>query len=67
MQKSISKTIQSGLTKHRQKIGMVFQQFNLFANLTIIKNITNKKFPGCISSRGILFMPVNILLYILYM
>ena len=25
---------------HRQKIGMVFQQFNLFNNLTIIKNIT---------------------------
>lgn len=27
------------INKHRQKMGMVFQQFNLFANLTIIKNI----------------------------
>ena len=25
---------------HRQKIGMVFQQFNLFNNLTVIQNIT---------------------------
>ncbi len=25
---------------HRQKMGMVFQQFNLFNNLTILKNIT---------------------------
>ena len=25
---------------HRQKIGMVFQQFNLFPHLTILKNIT---------------------------
>ena len=39
-EKVISKTIQKGLNKHRQKIGMVFQQFNLFANLTILKNIT---------------------------
>ena len=39
-EKGISKTIQKGLNKHRQKIGMVFQQFNLFANLTILKNIT---------------------------
>ena len=28
------------LNKHRQKIGMVFQQFNLFSNMTILKNIT---------------------------
>lgn len=39
-EKSISKAIQKGLNKHRQKIGMVFQQFNLFANMTILKNIT---------------------------
>ena len=39
-EKAISKTIEKGLNKHRQKIGMVFQQFNLFANLTILKNIT---------------------------
>ena len=38
-EKSISKTIQKGLNKHRQKIGMVFQQFNLFSNLTILENI----------------------------
>ena len=25
---------------HRQKIGMVFQQFNLFNNLTVLDNIT---------------------------
>ncbi len=36
----ITKSIQKGLNKHRQKIGMVFQQFNLFANMTILKNIT---------------------------
>lgn len=39
-EKLISKTIQKGLNYHRQKIGMVFQQFNLFANLSIIDNIT---------------------------
>ena len=39
-EKAISKTIQKGLNEHRQKIGMVFQQFNLFANMTILKNIT---------------------------
>ncbi len=27
------------INKHRQKIGMVFQQFNLFPNMTILKNI----------------------------
>ena len=26
--------------KHRQKVGMVFQQFNLFNNLTVLENIT---------------------------
>ena len=25
---------------HRQKIGMVFQQFNLFNNMTVLRNIT---------------------------
>ena len=25
---------------HRQKIGMVFQQFNLFNNMTVLQNIT---------------------------
>ncbi len=28
------------INKHRQKMGMVFQQFNLFNNLTILDNIT---------------------------
>ena len=28
------------MNKHRQKVGMVFQQFNLFNNLTVLENIT---------------------------
>ncbi len=28
------------INTHRQKIGMVFQQFNLFPNMSVIKNIT---------------------------
>ena len=28
------------VTRHRQKVGMVFQQFNLFNNLTVLENIT---------------------------
>ncbi len=32
--------ISKNLNEHRQKIGMVFQQFNLFPHLTIMKNIT---------------------------
>ncbi len=28
------------LDKHRQKIGMVFQQFNLFNNMNVMKNLT---------------------------
>ena len=28
------------LDKHRQKIGMVFQQFNVFPHLTVLDNIT---------------------------
>lgn len=39
-EKIISKTINKNLNQHRQKIGMVFQQFNLFANLTVMDNIT---------------------------
>ncbi len=30
----------SNINLHRQKIGMVFQQFNLFNNMTVLKNIT---------------------------
>ena len=32
--------VSKDLNLHRQKTGMVFQQFNLFANMTILKNIT---------------------------
>ncbi len=39
-EKAIDKTINKAINLHRQKIGMVFQQFNLFANLTVIDNIT---------------------------
>jgi len=28
------------INKHRQKMGMVFQHFNLFANMTVLKNMT---------------------------
>ncbi len=30
----------SNVNQHRQKIGMVFQQFNLFPHMTILKNMT---------------------------
>ena len=30
----------TNLDKHRQKIGMVFQQFNVFPHLTVLNNIT---------------------------
>lgn len=39
-EKSIKKELAKTLNLHRQKIGMVFQQFNLFPHLTILKNIT---------------------------
>ncbi len=39
-EKKIAKTIGKDIDAHRQKIGMVFQQFNLFANFTILQNIT---------------------------
>ena len=29
------------INKHRQKMGMVFQHFNLFPHMTILKNINN--------------------------
>ena len=28
------------INKHRQKMGMVFQQFNLFPHMTVLKNMT---------------------------
>ena len=39
-EKKIKKEINSSLETHRQKIGMVFQQFNLFPHMTVLKNIT---------------------------
>lgn len=37
---AIRKKINQGLNAHRRKIGMVFQQFNLFPHLTVMQNIT---------------------------
>ncbi len=39
-EKQIEKTVNKTINAHRQKIGMVFQQFNLFPHLTVLKNIT---------------------------
>ena len=39
-EKAIEKYVAKNINLHRQKIGMVFQQFNLFPHLTILKNIT---------------------------
>ena len=32
--------LKTNINKHRQKMGMVFQHFNLFPNMTILKNMT---------------------------
>ena len=39
-EKSIKKSLDASLNLHRQKMGMVFQQFNLFTNLTVLQNLT---------------------------
>ena len=39
-EKQIEKGIAKSINEHRQKIGMVFQLFNLFPNMTILDNIT---------------------------
>ncbi len=39
-EKGIEKYITKQLNLHRQKIGMVFQQFNLFPHLTVLRNVT---------------------------
>lgn len=39
-EKQIEKFVAKSINLHRQKIGMVFQQFNLFPHLTVLKNIT---------------------------
>ena len=38
--KQIERDAIKNINLHRQKIGMVFQQFNLFPHLTVLKNIT---------------------------
>ena len=40
LEKEIDKVAAKNINLHRQKIGMVFQQFNLFPHLTVLKNIT---------------------------
>lgn len=39
-EKQIDKDTAKNINRHREKIGMVFQQFNLFPHLTVLKNIT---------------------------
>lgn len=39
-EKVLDKVMDSNINLHRQKIGMVFQQFNLFGHLTVMENIT---------------------------
>ena len=39
-EKKIEKYILKNINLHRQKVGMVFQQFNLFPHLTVLQNIT---------------------------
>ncbi|MBR2989222.1 MAG: amino acid ABC transporter ATP-binding protein [Clostridia bacterium] len=39
-EKAIERSIAKSINEHRQKIGMVFQLFNLFPNMTILDNIT---------------------------
>ena len=39
-EKKIDRDTAKNINHHREKIGMVFQQFNLFPHLTVLKNIT---------------------------
>jgi polar amino acid transport system ATP-binding protein len=39
-ERALSKQTFATIDLHRQKIGMVFQQFNLFPNMTVLDNIT---------------------------
>ncbi len=39
-EKPIAKKMNKGINLYRQKVGMVFQQFNLFPHLTVLQNIT---------------------------
>ena len=47
------KNTQSSLTKYRSQVGMVFQSFNLFNNMTVLKNCSNKTLKG--SGNGSLY------------
>ena len=38
--KALMRKLDSSINIHRQKIGMVFQHFNVFNNLTVLKNVT---------------------------
>ena len=40
VEKPIEKAMEKEINLHRQKVGMVFQQFNLFPHLTVMQNIT---------------------------
>lgn len=40
MQTEDGKTVKVNIDQHRQKMGMVFQHFNLFPHLTVLKNMT---------------------------
>ena len=40
IEKPIAKQLYKQINFHRQKVGMVFQQFNLFPHLTVLQNIT---------------------------
>ncbi len=40
IEKSLEKEFLKKINAHRQRVGMVFQQFNLFPHLTVLKNIT---------------------------
>ena len=40
IEKNLSRNAEKEINLHREKIGMVFQQFNLFNNLTVLDNIT---------------------------
>ena len=40
VEKPIAKRMEKEINRHRQKVGMVFQQFNLFPHLTVMQNIT---------------------------
>jgi polar amino acid transport system ATP-binding protein len=56
-EKVIDKACKKNINVHRQKIGMVFQQFNLFNNKTVIENIMLAPVHLRIKKAGGLFAP----------